>query len=76
MKHVPTRSCVACRDAKPKRELVRVVRTGPDMVEVDPTGRKNGRGAYLCPAQDCWRLAQNKKALNHALEVAVTPDIW
>ena len=68
MKHVPMRTCVACRENKPKREMVRVVRTTPQTVEVDRTGKKNGRGAYLCPAQECWNLAQKKRSLSYALE--------
>lgn len=75
-KHVPLRSCVACRETKPKRELVRVVRVSDDRVEVDSTGKKNGRGAYLCPAVECWELARKRRALNHALTMAVTPENW
>ena len=82
-KHVPLRYCVACRETKPKRELVRVVRVEggseeqPDWrVEVDRTGKKNGRGAYLCPAQECWELSRKRKALNHALSMTVSPDNW
>jgi predicted RNA-binding protein YlxR (DUF448 family) len=76
MKHVPIRTCVACRESKPKRELVRVVRISQELVEVDRTGRKNGRGAYLCPAQECWEQAQRKRSLNQALEMTVSPDNW
>ncbi|MGI8824554.1 MAG: RNase P modulator RnpM [Chloroflexota bacterium] len=75
-KHIPLRSCVACRETKPKRELVRVVRIEDGTVEADRTWKLNGRGAYLCPAQECWEMAQKRKALNHALSVAVTPDNW
>lgn len=75
-KHIPLRSCVACRDSKPKRELVRVVRVSDDLVEVDRTGKKNGRGAYFCPAQECWELGQKRKALNHALSMTVSPQNW
>jgi predicted RNA-binding protein YlxR (DUF448 family) len=75
-KHVPLRSCVACRDTQPKRELVRVVRVADDRVEVDRTGKRNGRGAYFCPAQECWELGQKRKALNHALTMTVSPENW
>ena len=75
-KHIPLRSCVACRDNKPKRELVRVVRVDEARVEVDRTGKKNGRGAYFCPAVECWEMGQKRKALNHALSMTVTPDTW
>lgn len=76
MKHIPLRTCVACREGKPKRELVRIVRAAPDWAEVDRTGKKNGRGSYLCPAQECWHLAQKKRALNRALEMTVSEGNW
>jgi predicted RNA-binding protein YlxR (DUF448 family) len=75
-KHVPERTCVACRTARPKRHLVRVVRTAEGSVEVDKTGRRPGRGAYLCPAQECWRLARAHRSLDRALEVTVSPETW
>jgi predicted RNA-binding protein YlxR (DUF448 family) len=75
-KHIPLRSCIACRETKPKRELVRVVRVSDDRIEVDRTGKRNGRGAYFCPAQECWDLGQKRKALNHALSMTVSKDNW
>jgi uncharacterized protein len=75
-KHIPLRSCSACRESKPKRELVRVVRISDERVEVDRTGKKNGRGAYFCPAVECWELGRKKKALNHALSMTVSPEDW
>lgn len=75
-KHIPLRSCVVCRDNKPKRELVRVVREADGHIAVDRTGKANGRGAYFCPAQECWELGQKRRALNHALSVTVSPDNW
>ena len=67
---------MACRENKPKRELVWVVRVSDDRVEVDRTGKKNGRGAYFCPAVECWELGQKRKALNHALSMTVSMDNW
>jgi predicted RNA-binding protein YlxR (DUF448 family) len=75
-KHVPLRSCIACRESKPKRELVRVVRVSDDRVEVDRTGKKNGRGAYFCPAVECWELGRKRRALNHGLSMTVSPENW
>jgi predicted RNA-binding protein YlxR (DUF448 family) len=75
-KHVPERTCVACRTARPKRHLVRVVRTPEGGVEVDKTGRRPGRGAYLCPAQECWRLARAQRSLDRALDVTVSAQTW
>jgi hypothetical protein len=56
-KHVPQRMCVACREHDTKRGLYRIVRTPEGVVEPDPTGRRNGRGAYLCGRAACWDKA-------------------
>ncbi len=74
LKHIPQRTCVACQQERPKRELVRIVRTPAGAVEVDPTGKKTGRGAYLCRAKACWELAFKKKALEHALKTPVSSE--
>ena len=68
MKKVPMRMCVACREMKPKKELIRVVRTPEGEIVADETGRKNGRGAYLCRAEACFNKAVKTKALERALE--------
>ena len=71
-RHVPQRTCVACRRTTAKRELVRLWRTPEGGVEVDPTGKRSGRGAYLCPTPDCWRLAVQKGRLERALKTSVS----
>lgn len=68
MKKVPMRMCVACREMKPKKELIRVVRTPEGDVVADETGRKNGRGAYLCRSEACLNKALKIRALDRALE--------
>ena len=68
-RHVPTRTCVACRTSRAKRELRRIVRTTAGDVVVDPTGRLAGRGAYVCPDTDCLSIAIKKGALSRALEI-------
>ncbi len=73
-KHVPQRTCVGCRTTSGKREFVRVVRTADGAVEVDPTGRRNGRGAYLCTRPECWDEALKKDRLARALRTAVAPE--
>ena len=62
------RMCVACREMKPKKELIRVVRTPEGDVVADETGRKNGRGAYLCRSEACLNKALKIRALDRALE--------
>ncbi len=68
-KHVPQRTCVACRDKEAKRTLTRIVRTTDGTVEVDPTGKRNGRGAYLCSQPSCWHRALTTPLLGRALKV-------
>ena len=62
------RMCVACREMKPKKELIRVVRTPEGEIVADETGRRNGRGAYLCRAEACFNKAVKTRALERALE--------
>ena len=74
MKKVPMRMCVACRQMQPKRELLRVVRTPEGEVVIDATGRRNGRGAYLCRNVECFRKAVKTRALERALEHPLPPE--
>jgi len=74
-KHVPQRTCIACRRADAKRGLIRLVRTPEGRVEVDPTGKRNGRGAYLCHDPACWDAALKRRALERALRTdPIAPD--
>jgi uncharacterized protein len=73
-KHIPTRTCIVCRRSLPKRELVRVVRAPSGDVGVDLTGKKPGRGAYLCQRRACWIEAIKKKSLDHALKATLTEE--
>ena len=66
-RRIPQRTCVACRQVKAKRELVRLVRTPEGNIELDDTGKKNGRGAYVCPTRDCWEKALAGKQLERTL---------
>lgn len=66
-KHVPQRTCIACGQTKPKRELIRIVRTPEGNIEIDPVGKKAGRGAYLCRRTECWEKAFAKGAITRAL---------
>ncbi len=70
-KHVPQRTCVACRDKDAKRTLVRLVRTTDGTVEIDPTGKRNGRGAYLCTQRSCWEKALATPVLSRALKIEI-----
>ena len=71
-KHVPQRTCVGCRVVNAKRQLVRVVRTPAGGVEVDPSGKAAGRGAYLHERHACWEQALGRKTLDQALKLTIT----
>lgn len=70
-KPVPERTCIACREKRPKWELVRIVRTPQGGLEIDPRGKKAGRGAYLCRRQECWEIGLKRKRLQYALKVEI-----
>jgi len=74
LRRLPVRTCVACQEEKTKRELIRIVHTPAGPVEVDATGKKAGRGAYLCPKKSCWQLGLKKGALERALKTSISPD--
>lgn len=73
-KHVPIRTCVSCRETGTKRGLTRIVRTPEGEVKVDPTGRLNGRGAYVCHTPGCWQRVVNTPILTRALNTQLTPE--
>lgn len=70
----PQRTCIACGIENDKGELVRLVRTAQGKVELDLTGRKAGRGAYLCKAPACWEAGLKKNRLEHALRTKLSPQ--
>ncbi|MGD1996335.1 MAG: YlxR family protein [Anaerolineae bacterium] len=73
-RHVPQRTCVACRVVRSKRELIRVVRTPEGEVLVDERGKRNGRGAYLCAQRVCWEEALAGRRLDKALKTELGED--
>lgn len=73
VKHVPIRTCVVCRQKAGKREFTRVVRTAQG-VQIDTTGKMNGRGAYLCDQESCWERAVNTDVLAKALKTSLTSE--
>ncbi|HHT72501.1 MAG TPA: YlxR family protein [Firmicutes bacterium] len=66
-KHVPVRTCIGCRTAQPKRAMLRIVRTPDGEVLPDPTGKKSGRGAYICYSKQCLEAALAGRRLERAL---------
>jgi uncharacterized protein len=74
IKHLPQRTCIACRKTSFKRAFIRLVSGPAEGVEIDLTGKKSGRGAYLCPEKTCWESALNSGKLEHALRTGLKPE--
>lgn len=73
-KKIPQRMCLGCRQMKPKKELTRIVRTIDGKIEVDLTGKKSGRGAYICKDPKCFEIALKEERLSKALDTAVSRE--
>ncbi len=76
VKKVPMRSCIACRESKPKKELVRIVKNKENQFFLDRTGKLNGRGAYICDSQICFDKMCKKRLLNNAFSMEVSIDVY
>lgn len=73
---IPMRQCIGCRELKEKRNLIRVLRTPEGTFAVDSTGRKNGRGAYLCPNVECLQKARKSKGLERSFQMAIPKEVY
>ncbi|MBE6939789.1 MAG: YlxR family protein [Ruminococcaceae bacterium] len=76
VRKIPQRQCVGCRTMKEKKALIRVVKTPEGEIVLDTTGKKSGRGAYVCPDPECLKRARKSRALERVLEVAIPEDIY
>ena len=75
-KKVPMRQCVGCGEMKSKKELLRVIKTPEEEIVLDATGRKNGRGAYICASMDCLKTARQRKGLERSLKTAIPEVVY
>lgn len=75
-KQIPNRQCLGCRQMFPKTELVRVIKTPEDEVVLDLTGKKNGRGAYICRNISCFEKAVKTKTVERALKISVPDEVY
>ena len=73
---VPMRQCIGCREMKEKNSLIRVIRTPEGEFLTDTTGKKNGRGAYLCPSAECFQKAVKSKGFERALRMAIPKELY
>lgn len=76
MKKIPERTCIACREIKPKNELIRIVRGVDGNVSIDFTGKASGRGAYICDDEECIRKCVKQKALNKVFKTEVDAEVY
>lgn len=72
----PLRMCIACREMKPKKEMLRIVKNADGEIFPDPTGKAAGRGAYICASEQCRKLLGAKKLLNKAFSAPVATDVY
>lgn len=75
-KKVPMRMCLGCQEMKPKKELIRVVKSKENDISIDFTGKKPGRGAYICKSTSCFESARKQKRLERAFETAISEEIY
>ena len=75
-KKIPMRQCMGCNEHRPKKELLRVVRTADGKVVLDFTGKLSGRGAYICPDVSCLKKARKSRRLDHTLEIQIPEEIY
>ena len=75
-KKIPLRRCTGCNEQKPKKELVRVVRSPQGEIALDRVGKMPGRGAYLCPSAQCLAKARKAKRLERALDAQIPPEVY
>ena len=76
MKKVPLRQCIGCGEMKSKKEMIRVIKTADEEILLDATGRKNGRGAYLCPSMECMKKAVKSKGLERSFKRAIPKEVY
>lgn len=75
-KKIPMRQCIGCGEMKSKKEMLRVLRTEDEEIILDTTGRKNGRGAYICPNPECMKKVRKSRGLDRAFKMTVPEEVY
>ena len=75
-KKIPQRQCIGCREMKNKKDLIRILKTDTEGIIIDVTGKKNGRGAYICPNADCFAKAVASKGLERSFKMAIPKEVY
>ena len=76
VKRIPLRQCIGCGEMKSKKEMIRVIKTAEGEILLDATGRKNGRGAYLCPSMECFKKAVKGRGLERSFKMAIPREVY
>ena len=76
VKKIPLRQCIGCGEMKSKKEMIRVIKTAEGEILLDVTGRKNGRGAYLCPSMECFKKAVKGRGLERSFKMAIPREVY
>ena len=76
VKKIPLRQCIGCGEMKSKKEMIRVIKSAEDQILLDATGRKNGRGAYLCPSMECFKKAVKGRGLERSFKMAIPREVY
>lgn len=76
VKKIQLRQCIGCGEMKSKKEMIRVIKTAEDQILLDATGRKNGRGAYLCPSMECFKKAVKGRGLERSFKMAIPREVY
>ena len=76
VKKIPLRKCIGCNEMKNKKEMIRVLKTTDNEIVLDTTGKKNGRGAYLCFSKECLKNAMKSKGLERSLKMPIPQEVY
>ena len=76
VKKIPLRQCIGCGEMKSKKEMIRVIKTAEGEILLEATGRKNGRGAYLCPSMECFKKAVKGRGLERSFKMAIPREVY
>lgn len=76
VKKIPARQCIGCGEMKQKKEMIRVIKTPEENIIIDATGKKNGRGAYICKSSECLLKAVKSKGLERSLKVSIPREVY
>lgn len=76
VKKIPLRQCIGCREMKSKKEMIRILKTAEGNILIDATGRKNGRGAYLCSSKECLKKAIKSKGLDRSFKMEIPQSVY